>query len=320
MKDHSNNTRTQKQKLESPLAMRDGVSASRTWLPKPGSDKSSTETYGEWKTILEFLIDRFPFISEDIFRERMLRGDIVDQDGQPYSADSLYKAETFLFYYREIPDEPAIPFKEEILFHDDNIIVVDKPHFVPVTPTGRYVKESLLSRLKHQFQLEEISPIHRLDRETAGVILFSCNKENRGAYQNLFQNREVEKSYEAIAPVSSRYFPFTHSSRMTKGDPFFLMKEEEGEPNSKTIMDIVETKGDLARYLLKPVSGKQHQLRVHMMSIGTPILNDPFYPELQPSKGEDYTSPLQLLAKTIAFVDPITAKPQLFQSRRKLVL
>ena len=318
MKEH--NTRTTKQKLVSPLPMRDGVSASRTWLPKPGSDKSSTETYGEWQTILDFLIDRFPFISEDIFRERMLRGDIVDQDGNPYRADSPYQAETFLFYYREIPDEPVIPFKEEILFHDENIIVVDKPHFIPVTPTGRYVKESLLSRLKHQFQLEEISPIHRLDRETAGVILFSCNKENRGAYQNLFQNREVEKSYEAIAAVSSLSFPFTHSSRMIKGDPFFLMQEVEGEVNSKTILDMVETKGDLARYLLKPVSGKQHQLRVHMMSIGSPILNDPFYPELQPSKGEDYTSPLQLLAKTISFNDPVTGELRFFESRQILAL
>ncbi|PWQ99735.1 pseudouridine synthase [Leucothrix arctica] len=300
--------------------MRDGVSASRTWLPKPGSDKSITEVYGEWHTILDFLIDRFPFISEAIFRERMLRGDIVDQDGQPYHADSLYRAETFLFYYREIPDEPAIPFKEDILFHDKNIIVVDKPHFIPVTPTGRYVKESLLSRLKHQFQLEEISPIHRLDRETAGVILFSCNEKNRGAYQNLFQNREVEKSYEAIAPTSSLAFPLTHSSRMTKGDPFFLMQEVDGEANSKTVMDMIETKDGLSRYLLKPVSGKQHQLRVHMASIGSPILNDPFYPVLEPSKGEDYSSPLQLLAKTISFTDPITGKEQHFESRKQLIL
>lgn len=298
--------------------MRDGVSASRTWLPKPGSDKSSTEVYGEWTTILDFLIFRFPFISKEIFLERMSRGDIVDQDGKPYSAESAYKAETFLFYYREIPDEPAIPFKEEILFHDENIIVVDKPHFVPVTPTGRYVKESLLSRLKHQFQMEEISPIHRLDRETAGVILFSCNKENRGAYQNLFQNREVQKSYEAIAAKSSRAFPLTHSSRMVKGDPFFLMEEAEGEANSRTVMDVIEVQGELARYSLKPVSGKQHQLRVHMMSIGSPILNDPFYPTLQESKGEDYSSPLQLLAKTISFTDPITGQESYFESRRQL--
>lgn len=300
--------------------MRNGVSASRTWLPKPGSDKNSSEVYGEWETILDFLIERFPFISEDIFRERMSRGDIVDQGGQPYSADSPYQAETFLFYYREIPDEPVIPFKEEILFHDENIIVVDKPHFVPVTPTGRYVKESLLSRLKHKFQLEEISPIHRLDRETAGVILFSCNKENRGAYQNLFQNREVEKSYEAIAARSPLSFPLTHSSRMVKGEPFFIMTEVSGVANSKTIMNIIEEKEGLARYSLKPVSGKQHQLRVHMASIGSPILNDPFYPVLQASKGEDYSSPLQLLAKTISFIDPITDEKRFFETRQQLLL
>ncbi|RVU85865.1 pseudouridine synthase [Leucothrix sargassi] len=300
--------------------MRDGVSASRTWLPKPGSDKNSQEVYGEWATILDFLIDRFPFISEDIFRERMAKGDIVDQDGNPYRADSPYQAETFLFYYREIPDEPVIPFYEEILFQDENIIVVDKPHFIPVTPTGRYVKESLLSRLKHRFQSEEISPIHRLDRETAGVILFSCNQENRGAYQHMFQTRQVDKSYEAIAPVSKLSFPYRHSSRMVKGDPFFLMAEESGEPNSETLMQVLEQSGNLARYELKPVSGKQHQLRVHMASIGSPILNDPFYPELQPSKGVDYSQPLQLLAKWISFTDPISGEKRYFETKQSLTL
>lgn len=298
--------------------MRDGVSASRTWLPKSGSSKNATEVYGSWETILEFLVERFPFISEDIFRDRLKRGDIVDESGTPYRADSPYVAESFLFYYREIPGEPTIPFTETVLYKDSDIIVVDKPHFIPVTPTGRYVKESLLSRLKHRFQLEDISPIHRLDRETAGVMLFSCSKEVRAGYQSLFQNRQVSKTYEAIAPRSTLDFPYTHRSRMVKGDPFFRMQESDGEANSETLMDILETKGELARYLLKPVSGKQHQLRVHMASIGCPILNDPFYPELLPSKDDDYSQPLQLLAKSIEFVDPVSGELRRFESQLSL--
>jgi tRNA pseudouridine32 synthase/23S rRNA pseudouridine746 synthase len=300
--------------------MRSGVSASRTWLPKSGSSKNATEVYGSWDTILDFLIDRFPFISEEIFRGRLIRGDIVNESGKPYQADSPYVAESFLFYYREIPDEPAIPFTETVLFKDDHIIVVDKPHFIPVTPTGRYVKESLLSRLKHQFQIEDISPIHRLDRETAGVMLFSCDKNGRAGYQSLFQNRQVSKTYEAIAPRSTLEFPYIHRSRMTKGDPFFRMQESDGEPNSETSMDVLETKGELARYLLKPVSGKQHQLRVHLASIGCPILNDPFYPDLLPSKEDDYSQPLQLLAKSIEFVDPISGELRRFDSELSLKL
>lgn len=300
--------------------MRDGVSASRTWLPKCGSSKNATEIYGSWDTILEFLIERFPFIAEDIFRERLLRGDIVNETGEPYRADSPYAAETFLFYYREIPDEPVIPFTETVLYKDEHIIVVDKPHFIPVTPTGRYVKESLLSRLKKRFQIEDISPIHRLDRETAGVMLFSCDKSLRGGYQNLFQNRQVSKTYEAIAPVSSLEFPYTHRSRMVKGDPFFRMQEVAGEANSETSMEIIESNGELARYLLKPVSGKQHQLRVHLASIGCPILHDPFYPDLLPCKDDDYSQPLQLLAKSIEFIDPISEELRRFDSELKLQL
>lgn len=300
--------------------MRDGVSASRTWLPKPGSSKNATEVYGSWDTILAFLVDRFPFIPEEVFRDRLHRGDIVDESGKPYRADSPYVAEHFLFYYREIPDEPNIPFQESILYKDEHIIVVDKPHFIPVTPTGRYVKESLLSRLKHRYQIEDISPIHRLDRETAGVMLFSCSRDIRADYQKLFQNREVSKTYEAIAPCTTLNFPYTHRSRMVSGEPFFRMQETEGESNTETLMDIIETKGNLARYRLKPVTGKQHQLRVHMASIGCPILNDPFYPTLLPCKDDDYSQPLQLLAKSIEFVDPVSGELRRFESALQLSL
>ncbi len=300
--------------------MRDGVSASLVWLPKDDNN--------EWTTVLDFLVGRVPFISQEILQERMSRGDIVDETGKPFDKKTAYQAEVFLFYYREIPDEPEIPFKEKILFKNENFIVVDKPHFIPVTPTGRFVKESLLARLKHHYQIEEISPIHRLDRETAGIVMFTCNVEVRGAYQSLFQKREVEKTYEAIAPLLStaadkKLFPLIHKSRIVKSDTFFLMQEEEitaDKPiNSETHIVIDEVKGDLARYKLKPVTGKQHQLRVHMMSLGIPIVNDPFYPELLPCKGEDYSSPLQLLAKSIAFDDPVSGEKQYFESERSLI-
>lgn len=299
--------------------MRNGVSASRVWLPK--------DDINEWTTVLDFLVGRFPFISQEILEERMSRGDIVNESGTPFDKNTAYQAEVFLFYYREIPDEPEIPFKEKILFKNENFIVIDKPHFIPVTPTGRFVKESLLARLKHHYQIEEISPIHRLDRETAGIVMFTCNTEVRGAYQSLFQKREVDKTYEAIAPLlttaDKNTFPLTHKSRIIKSNTFFLMQEEEATAdkpkNSETHISLDKVKGDLAKYKLKPVTGKQHQLRVHMMSLGIPILNDPFYPELLPCKGEDYSSPLQLLAKAIAFDDPITGEARKFESEQSLI-
>ncbi|MFK8030864.1 MAG: pseudouridine synthase [Gammaproteobacteria bacterium] len=303
-------------KKKSPLPMRHGVSASRAWLPKPGHTKNSGEQHGEWQTIFDFFLDRFPFIPKEIVLERMSRGEIVSETGEVINADTPYQAEIHIFYYREIPYEPEIPFYENILFKDDNIIVVDKPHFIPVTPTGRFVRESLLSRLKHQFQNEDISPIHRLDRDTAGVMLYSCNTQIRGAYQRLFQKRLVKKSYEAIAPLAEREFPYTHRSHLvSSGNPFFIMREDpDAEANSETVMTIIETRGKLARYKLEPVTGRQHQLRVHMMSIGCPIVNDPFYPDLMPHKGEDYSKPLQLLSKTIQFIDPLTNEERFFES------
>lgn len=299
--------------------MRQGVSASRVWLPKDEEEN--------WNTILDFLIDRFPFINPEILQDRLARNDIVDETGKPFNKNTPYQSEMFLFYYREIPDEPEIPFKEKILFKNDDFIVVDKPHFIPITPGGRYVKESLLARLKHHFQIEEISPIHRLDRETAGIVMFTCNTDIRGAYQSLFQKREVDKTYEAIACLTktdTTKFPLTHKSKIVKSDPFFIMKEvkvkNEDEINSETTIEILETKGGLAKFRLKPITGKQHQLRVHMMSLGIPILNDPFYPEVLPCKGEDYSSPLQLLAKSIAFIDPITGEKRFFESEQNLAL
>lgn len=310
-----------KQKKTSPLPMKMGVSASRVWLPKVGDYKNATEKYGTWNTMLEFLHERFPFISEEILCERMLRGEIVTEAGETIRPDSPFQPEIFLFYYREVPDEINIPFKEHILFKNEHIIVVDKPHFVPVSPSGRYVKETLLSRLKHHYQNEDISPIHRLDRETAGVILFSCDPHIRGAYQHLFQQRKVKKTYEAIAPVSKHKFPLTYKSRITAhNEIFFLMHEEEGEANSETVLDIIEVNDELAKYHLAPVTGRQHQLRVHMSALGCPILNDQFYPDLKPAKGDDFTQPLQLLAKRIEFIDPITKETRVFESEQSLEL
>lgn len=299
-----------KEKLKSPLPMRDGVSASRVWLPK--------DTKDEWPTILDFLINRFPFISKEILEGRLSRGDMVNETGQVLSRSTPYQGEFFLFYYREITEEPKIPFKEEILFKNEYFIVVDKPHFIPVTPGGRYVKESLLARIKHHYQNEDISPVHRLDRETAGIVLFTCDTKVRGAYQSLFQKRVVDKTYEAIASSSKLNFPITHESRIDKSDTFFIMKETDGEINAKTTIDVLETQGKFSKYQLKPVTGKQHQLRVHMMSLGIPILHDPFYPILLPCKGNDYSQPLQLLAKSIQFKDPISGEMVSFTSQQSL--
>lgn len=269
--------------------------------------------------MLEFLQQFFPEVGASTWKERMGRGEVVDAEGVRISPGQKYLAGGQIYYYREVADEMPIPFEYTILFKDEHLLVVDKPHFLPVIPSGRYLHETLLVRLKHRLQLEHLTPIHRLDRETAGVILFSHNPHSRGGYQSLFHQKKMRKTYEALAPIlAGQVLPMTHCSRMVAGEPFFRMQETQGEPNSETYIELLESRGKMGLYRLCPVTGKKHQLRVHMASLGIPIVNDCFYPMLQAEKGNDFSRPLQLLARSIAFIDPYTGQDRCFQSTRML--
>jgi len=301
-------TRKTKTITAAPLPIRDGVAPSYLWLPE-----------GQWPDMLSFLVQRYPAVSEASWRERMARGDVVDGDGRLLNPASAYRRGMRIFYYRELEQETPIPFEEEVLFQDEHLVVADKPHFLPTIPTGRFVQETLLVRLKKKLNLPDLTPIHRLDRETAGVVIFSCKQSSRGAYQSMFQKRIIEKEYEALAaPLQGRTFPFTYRSRMVDGDKFFLMKEEAGEPNSETIIDVIEQRGDLTLYRLYPHTGRKHQLRVHLSALGSPIANDGFYPVALPCKEDDVSQPLKLLARSISFIDPLSGEWRCFTSRRQL--
>jgi tRNA pseudouridine32 synthase/23S rRNA pseudouridine746 synthase len=249
----------------------------------------------------------------------MERGEVMDENGIRISRESPYRSGVRLYYYRGLDAETPIPFEEAVLYRDEHILVADKPHFLPVVPAGRFVQETLLVRLKRKLALDFLVPIHRIDRETAGIVLFSIQPQSRSAYHALFQKREIHKTYEALAPtLPGTTFPITRRSRIEAGEPFFRMQETDGEPNAETHIDVLETLGDVARYQLTPVTGKKHQLRVHLAALGIPILNDPLYPQLIACKDDVFSQPLQLLAKAIVFTDPVTGVPRRFESRRSL--
>jgi tRNA pseudouridine32 synthase/23S rRNA pseudouridine746 synthase len=292
----------------------EGVSASRVYLP-------ADQTYAN---LLEFFTSQFPHIDPSEWTARFDEGLIKTLDDQPLLSSDAYRPNTHLIYFRRLAREPEIPFEEEILYQDEHILVADKPHFLPVTPSGLYLHQTLLNRLKKKTGIQALSPIHRIDRDTAGLVIFSVNPNERAHYQNLFRDRAVTKVYEAIAPYSKELankLPLTYRSRLEESEHFLQMQEVEGEANADTYIELLEASEPWARYCLGPGSGKKHQLRCHLNALGAPIKHDQIYPVLTPYQEYDldFSKPLQLLAKEIAFKDPISGEFRSFISKRVLL-
>jgi len=286
----------------------DGLAASTLQLPP-----------GTWPTVLECLCERFPAVPRAQWLERMARGRVVNDAGQWVAPDTPYRVGLEIHYYREVPDEARLPFDESVLHLDDDLLVADKPHFLPVTPAGAHVHETLLGRLIRRTGNHALAPLHRIDRETAGLVLFSTNPHSRARYQSLFRERRIDKRYEAIAPaLPDVEFPCVRSSRIVAGEPFFRMQEIEGPANSETSIDVLVRGDGRWRYALTPVTGRKHQLRVHMAALGAPIANDALYPSVRHRAAGDYAAPLQLLAREVSFVDPLSGIERRFSSRFRL--
>lgn len=278
---------------------------------------------GPWSNVLDFLVDRMPDISREEWAERLAHQLVLNEAAEPVAATQPYTPHTKLYYYRHIANEPVLPDKASIVFEDDHLLVADKPHFMPVTPAGRYVQQSLLVQLKHLTGNDDLVPLHRIDRETAGLVMFGKRPQDRDAYHALFRDKEMHKVYHALAAFRPELaLPRVHSSRLVPGEPFFRTQEVSGEANSETRIRLLRVDGSRALYQLEPVSGKRHQLRVHMMALGLPLEGDLFYPTVLrgPDEEEDFSQPLQLLAHRVAFTDPVTGQAREFHSARQLRL
>jgi tRNA pseudouridine32 synthase/23S rRNA pseudouridine746 synthase len=286
---------------------------SKLFLPQSNPGVSS---------VLEYLIGKFPDIDARVWQQRVADGKVHWQDGSLITSDSPYRPQQPVYYYREVESETAIPFAEKIIFQDEHILVADKPHFLPVTPGGIYINECLQNRLREKTGLETLQALHRLDRATAGLVIFSVNPETRHLYHDLFTTRKIHKTYHAIALINIEDNLINQrwviENRLVKSEPRFLMKAVEGKPNSQSIIRCVAQSADRALFELNPVTGKTHQLRLHMQALGWPLLHDNYYPVLQPKTADDYSRPLQLLAKELHFIDPVTQQPRVFSSSIEL--
>ncbi len=304
--------------------LREGVAASRVGVGD-----------GRFASVLDFLVARFPAV--DNWPARLARGDVLGADGQPLRADAACLPGTMIWYWRDPPPERRVPFDIELLYQDERLVVVDKPHFLPTMPSGRHLHETVLVRLKRQLGIATLAPMHRLDRDTAGVLVFMVQPATRDAYQSLLRDRRVHKVYEAVAPWRPELaLPFVCRHRLAKrvGAGFMQVEVVPGEPNAEThvaLIDIVEpskrastasSPGVLGHYRLMPITGRTHQLRAQLSALGLPIVGDRIYPRLLPEEPADaepdYTQPLQLLAREFAFRDPFSGEALCFRSRRTL--
>jgi tRNA pseudouridine32 synthase/23S rRNA pseudouridine746 synthase len=292
---------------KAPLPVRDGLNPSRIRLPDEGPP-----------TVLAYLVDRFAWDADRV-REKVAAGEVVDGDGAVVTTTTAFAPQQWVFMYRDPAPEPRVPFEIDILHRDDDLLVVDKQHFLATMPRGLHVVESALVRLRRELDLPDLSPIHRLDRVTAGVLVFSVRPANRGAYQTMFAQRRITKYYEAVAPYRPEVpMPARVASRIVKYRGTPTAQQVPGEPNAHTRIELLAVDGGRGLYGLHPATGKVHQLRLHMNSLGLPIVGDNFYPTLLDTDRQDYSDPLQLLARRIEFDDPFTGEHRRFESRRRL--
>ncbi|WP_442902715.1 pseudouridine synthase [Gordonia sp. HS-NH1] len=298
---------------QSPLPIRDGVDATRVVL------RSGPEvTVGQALLAAPSLAG---LTTEDL-RRRSAAGEIVDADGRPADLDSPSRPNISLYLYRDLDDEVPVPFDLPVLYRDENIVVVDKPHFLATMPRGRHVTETALVRLRRELGSDIVSPAHRLDRLTAGVLLFTLRPEVRAAYQHLFAARTARKEYLALAPADEALATsVTVRDRIEKtaGDLRALVVD--GPVNAISDITLVDGAGHHGVYRLVPHTGRTHQLRLHMASLGVPIVDDPLYPDVRPDLAArpdhgDFSRPLRLLARVLEFTDPLTGEHRRFESMR----
>ena len=295
-------------------------------LNSPSRAPSASAIYlppldAEPATVLDYLRERFPHVGDEAWERRIERGMVVFADGEPVEPATPYRSGSTVRYFREVEDEEAIPFAERIVFRNDHIVVADKPHFLPVVPTGPYVNEYLLFRLRRATGIAELTPVHRLDRETAGLLLFAADPATRPLYHRLFAEGAIEKEYMAVGRLERELDEgeWRMENRLVPGEPWFRMMIAPGEPNAVTRIILEEARDRHGLFKLFPATGKKHQLRIHLNALGAPIVNDSLYPTVWPQAPYDYSRPLQLLARRIAFRDPVSGEPMEFISERELI-
>ena len=316
---------SQKGRGATPLPIRDGLN--------PTHARVVEGPITAWDFVHDLIVTqrhRHPDDNDSALQARFTANEVVSQDGTPLSPDSTLATNAMVYFYRMPAPETPVPYDIPILHEDEHLLVVDKPPFMATMPRARHITETATVRLRRMTGNNELSPAHRLDRLTSGILVFTKDRTVRGAYQTLFAERRVTKTYEAIAPLADVSPGTVWRSRMEKTPGELQGRIVEGEVNAITEVAGVEPINkapyeaihgalpELAKYTLKPQTGKTHQLRLHMLQAGIPIIGDPIYPVIFPAEAEDMGIPMHLTATQISFTDPVTGVTREFSSQLPL--
>jgi tRNA pseudouridine32 synthase/23S rRNA pseudouridine746 synthase len=295
----------------SPLPPRHGVDAQRFRMPQGGP----------WGSLRDHLVERLSVSLTAEQVDRMLAaGEFVDAQGRPVPPDAPFVPRSVVWAHRDLPDEAPLPADIEVLHRDERLVVIDKPHHMATMPRGKHVVQSALARTRVLTGLPRLAPAHRLDRPTAGVLMLTTEQRWRGAYQQVFAAGLARKTYLAVAPAPDGLeLPLLRRSHLVKEHGTHQAREVPGErPNAETLVELVDTAGELGLYRLTPSTGRTHQLRCQLSALGIPIIGDPLYPVDRAVADDDFTQELQLLAAVLEFDDPVDGSPRRFESRRRL--
>ena len=357
--------RTHRRLLTPPLAQKNGIDPIQLILPlveelpaelAPSNTAPNNTAPNNTAptTIADYLIARFYPNDPQIIHARFNTGEVRLDDGTILTSDSPYMPGERIWYFRELADEPQLPSDMPVLYEDEHVLAIDKPHFLPTTPRGSYIAQTALTKLRVREQNPLLIPIHRLDRPTAGVLLFAKTVQARRPFQMMFQHRQASKTYRAVAPVPADVTAAeqalsteglqvrSHIQKIRDQLQVQQLSEQECaaqgvEPNTLTTVKILRTftpsaqavegwraepalnkKQEWALYDLEPHTGKTHQLRAHLNLLGSPILGDVLYPQVLPDTPDRPEYPLQLLAYSLHFEHPITGERVDLHSGRSL--
>ena len=305
-----------------PLPIRDGLNASRVRVPAEADGISAIAFI---RHLIESQTHRHPDDDDAAIAARFTDQLVVTRDGSPLAPQQPLPAGTDVWFYRTPREEPPIPGKIGIVHQDDDLVVIDKPHFMATIPRGQHITQTATVQLRKMLGIPELVPAHRLDRLTAGLLVFTTRPDIRGAYQDLFQHRRVTKRYLALAPIINLDFPHTIKNRILKEPGIVQAWVVDGEPNAETIVEGIEPTSlfdDLGRQLgvwkLRPITGRTHQLRLHLNGLGTPIVGDSLYPVFTRPADDDFSHPLQLLSSELQFIDPLSREERAFSTKLRL--